>query len=320
MRVLSLLLLSGILCLSGSFAADPPKKAPLKIIPGKVIVPTDAMRRIWGELVSVDLKTRTGTFRNEGNDEVIAFTVMPYAELLHHAAFGDLDDFKIGERAIFRLHQNEEGKWVWLTYIQDEMNFLNGHKEYYTVDRLDPAKGEIEYTHFTADKMLRGKGLILETDENTRYWKNGEPAKFADIKVGDNLRAKSHGVGKGKHHRCWEIFLDDASLEKFQKEQQAAHRKRLEAEGWPGYVDDSSDGVIKLTLFQEGRDLEKDLKAGKNVRLAPAGVDRKAGKPVEGTIKESKKVGNLSAVTITLKSAPPEAFVVAGLARVWLQP
>ena len=49
----------------------------------------------------------------------MSFTVLPYAALLHHAAFGDLQDFRIGERAIFRLHENEAGEWVWLTYIQD---------------------------------------------------------------------------------------------------------------------------------------------------------------------------------------------------------
>ncbi len=95
---------------------------------------------------------------------------MPYAELLHHAAFGDLQDYRIGERAIFRLHQNDEGQWVWLTYIQDEMNFLNSHKEYYWVDRLDPDKGEIECTQANADKsFVRGKELILETDSQTHY-------------------------------------------------------------------------------------------------------------------------------------------------------
>ncbi|MFM8274981.1 MAG: hypothetical protein ACKODX_21990, partial [Gemmata sp.] len=100
-------------------AADP----PAKIMPGKVVIPTDKMRRIWGELVSIDPKTRTGRFRNESDDTVMPFTVMPYAELLHHAARGDLQDFKVGERAIFRLHEDAEGGWVYLTYIQDEMNF-----------------------------------------------------------------------------------------------------------------------------------------------------------------------------------------------------
>ena len=314
MRTLSLFLVMAF----AVSAADPPKKELLKITPGKVIVPTDAMRRIWGELVSVDLKTRTGTFRNEGNDEIVEFTVMPYAELLHHAAFGDLQDYKIGERAIFRMHQNTEGKWVWLTYIQDEMNFLNGHKEYYWVDRVDPAKGEIEYTQANADKSFeRAKGLILETDDQTRYWKNGEMVKFADIKVGDKLRTKSHGVGKGKHHRCWEVFLDDASLEKFQKEQQAVHSKRLAEHGWPGYVDGNAAGEIQLTLFQEGKELAKELKAGRTVRVAPAGADRKPSKAVVGTIKAQKPLGNLTQVTITLMSEPPEALPVGGVVRLW---
>src|SRR5262245_1606558 len=120
-----------VLCIAVPLMAEPPAKAPapkvpaakppLKITPGQVIVPTDRMRRIWGELIQIDPKTRTGNFRNEGNDEVMTFTIMPYAELLHHAANGDIHDFRVGERAIFRLHENEEGKWVWLTYIQDEM-------------------------------------------------------------------------------------------------------------------------------------------------------------------------------------------------------
>ena len=80
------------------------------------------MRRIWGELVSIDHKTRTGTFRNEGTDEVMPFTVTPYAELLHHAARGDLQDFKVGERAIFRLHEDAKtARWVEIHRREDAM-------------------------------------------------------------------------------------------------------------------------------------------------------------------------------------------------------
>src|SRR5271166_4308271 len=78
-------------------ATDAQPRPAAKITPGKVIVPTGRMRRLWGELVSLDLKTRTGTFRNESNDEVLPFTVLPYAELLHHATFGDLQDFRVGQ-------------------------------------------------------------------------------------------------------------------------------------------------------------------------------------------------------------------------------
>jgi hypothetical protein len=300
---------------SATPAADKPV---LKIKPGQVIVPTDRMRRIWGELISLDLATRTGKFRKEDTDEVMSFTVLPYAELLHHATFGDLQDFRPGERAIFRLHENEAGEWVWLTYIQDEMNFLNNHKEYYYVDRIDADKGEFECTDANFDNsFVREKGILIKTDKDTRYWKQGQPAQFADIKIGDKLRTKTHGSGKGKVRVCWEVFLDDESLLKFQNEQKAAEAKRLLAEGSPGYVDKLEGADLELTLFQESGELSHKLKPGMKVRVAPAGVDRKAiGTPAMGSVASARMAGNLGKVTVTL-DAHDTRFVVGNVARVW---
>lgn len=293
-------------------------KPVLKIIPGQVVVPTDRMRRIWGELVSLDLATRTGTFRNETTDQVMSFTVLPYAELLHHATFGDLQDFRVGERAIFRLHENEAGDWVWLTYIQDEMNFLNNHKEYYYVDRIDADKGELECTDANFDKSYtREKGIIIKTDKDTHYWKQGQPVKFSDIQIGDKLRTRTHGIGKGKVHMCWDVFLDDPSLLKFQSEQKAVEAKRLQAEGSPGYVDKLDGTNVDLTLFQESGELSHKLKPGMKVRLAPAGVDRKAiGAPATGSVTAAKMAGNLGKVSIAL-DAGNSPLVVGKVARLW---
>lgn len=298
--------------------AVPPKPA-LKITPGQVIVPTDKMRRPWGELISIDFATRTGKFRKDGTDEIIPFTVLPYAELLHHAAFGDLQDFKVGERAIFRLHENDKGEWVWLTYIQDEMNMMNGHKEYFYVDGINAEKGQLTCTQANFDKsFVREKDILIETDADTHYWKAGLPAKFSDIKVGDKLRTKTHGVGKGKVRMCWEIFLDDESLLKFQTEQKAVHAKRMAEEGAPGYVDALADRELHLTLFQEAGEVSRQLKASQKIRVAIAGVDRKPTlEPVTGTIKESKMAGNLGKVTITL-DADSTAFHAGDLARMWV--
>ena len=313
-------LLALLPCAVLACAAEPPK-APLKITPGKVIVPLDQMKRIWGELVSLDLKTRTGTFRNESNDEISSFTVLPYAELLHHASFGDLQDFRIGERAIFRLHQNEEGKWVWLTYIQDEMNFLNGHKEYYWVDRLDAEKGRIEFAQANADKsFVRTQSLVLQTDKETRYWKDGKPAQFSDIMVGDKLRTKTHGTGKGQLRVCWEVFLDDMSLTKFQAEQQAVHRKRMAEEGMPGYVDEVNGEQVRLTLFQEARETAATLKVGGKVRLAVAGVDRRGGVPMDGAVSAVKSMGSLTLVTLRLTGKASDGLRPTAVARLWFVP
>ena len=314
-----LLILASLLIGSTLIAADAPAKPPLKIIPGQVIVPTDAMRRIWGELISVDLATRTGKFRKEGTDEVMPFTAMPYAELLHHAANGDLQDFRIGERAIFRMHENEKGEWVWLTYIQDQMNMMNGHKEYFYVDTIDAAKGALTVTQANFDRsFVREKGILIETDADTHYWLKGQPAKFSDIKIGDKLRTRTHGIGKGKTQMCWDVFLDDESLAKLQTEQQAVHARRMKEDGAPGYVDEADGRQLRLTLFGEGGEIAKALKAGKAIRVAPAGVDRKpAGAALTGTVTTATTSGRLCRVTLAL-DAPASAFQVAGLARLWV--
>ncbi len=301
-------------------AADAPAKPKLKIIPGQVIIPTGTgeMRRPWGELISLDLKTRTGKFRNESDDSVMSFTVMPYAELLHHAANGDLQDFRVGERAIFRLHENEQGEWVWLTYIQDEMNMLNGHKEYFYVDKIDAAKRALDCTWANFDKsFIRMTNVLIETDGETRFWKVGAPAKFTDIKVGDKLRTKTHGAGQGKRRIAWEVFLDDESLLKFQAEQKAVHTARILKEGAPGYVDAVSGTELKLTLFNEGGDLAKQLKPGQLVRVAPAGADRKpVAPPFSGTITAAATKGRETKAILTLSTSGAK-FQPTGLARLW---
>jgi hypothetical protein len=304
---------------SFALSADPPAKPPLKIVPGQVVIPFDRMQRPWGELISLDAKTRTGTFRRESNDEIVAFTVMPYAELLHHAARGDLQDFRIGERAIFRLHENEKGEWVMLTYIQDEMNMMNGHKEFHHVESVDKEKGTLTVTQGNVDlSYVREKGIVIHTDKETKYWKAGKPAAFDDIRPADTLRTKTRGIGKGKTRIAWDVFLDEESLLKFQAEQKAVHSERLRKEGAAGYVDESKDTQLGLTLFAEADETNKQLKPGKKVTVAPAGVDKKPNAGVvPGTVTSVKTAGQLTKVVVQLEKPGPQ-FTPTNLARLWI--
>lgn len=302
--------------------AAPASKPSLKIIPGKVIVPFDNMRRPWGELISIDPATRTGKFRHETTNEVMPFTILPYAELLHHATFGDVQDFRVGERVIFRLHPNDAGEWVWLTYIQDEMNMMLGHGEYYLVDAIDAGEGKLTVTQGKRDKSyIRETNIPVLTDAETRYWKAGQPARFTDIKIGDALRTKTHGRGEGKVRVAWDVFLDDESLLKFQSEQKAVHAGRMTQFGAPGYVDEPAtpvDGQIEITCFQESLDYLTPLKPGRGVFVAPAGTDRNPTAPaVKGTVVAFKKIGKQSKATIRLERADTH-FSPASLVRVWV--
>jgi hypothetical protein len=297
------------------------EKAPDKITSGKVIVP-EKMKRVWGELVSLDPKTRTGKFRDESNDEVVAFTALPYAELHHHGAFAYLNDFRTGERLYFRLHEDADGKWTQLTAIEDEPSFLRDHQEYYHVDKLDPDKGTIEVTQADARRSgVRARGLVIQTDKDTRFWKNGEPAKFADIKLNDKLRAKTHGTGKGHDRVAWEVFLDDASLDKWQKEQQAVHHKRMTEEGMPGYLDERDGKRLRVTLFPEAAEAGGPLKKGLKVNVSAASAGRRpTGQSVSATVNDVKEIGTLREVTLTCSSEPGDGLTPAAVVRVWIVP
>ncbi|MFM8272352.1 MAG: hypothetical protein ACKODX_08435 [Gemmata sp.] len=158
----------------------------------------------------------------------------------------------------------------------------------------------------------------METDTNTRYWKKGKLASFADIAVGDKLLAKTHGTGKGKRRVCWEVFLDDESRDLWRDEQRAVHAKRMAAEGLPGYVDAAKDAALKLTLFSESADQARGLKVGHKVTVAPAGADRKpTADPVEAVVTAVAPVrGNL--YEVTLKVGAVDGFKPAGVARLWV--
>ncbi len=313
------LLLSFMLFL---FAESEEPKKPIRVITqGQVIVPTEKMRRIWGELISVDLETRTGSFRAESEDKVYPFAAMPYAEMLHHATKGDLSDFIIGERAIFRMHLNEAGKWYWLTYIQDEMNMLNGHKEYYFVETIDESSGRIGFTWARGDKsFIREKGLSLETNSETQYWKDGKPAKFSDIKLGDRLRAKTHGRGKGRSRICWHVFLDEMSLLKFRTRQIAVQDERLAKDGAIGYLDLIKGLEMNFTMFGSGIGLVEQLKSGMKVLVAPAGNNLKqTGESVSGTVVAVGRAGHTHTRPLTLKlDASGKGFFEKGVVRIWL--
>jgi hypothetical protein len=278
----------------------------------------------------LDLKNRTGKFRNESTDEVWDFVVEPYAELLHHGADGDLQDFTIGERAIFRCHPGGEGRPWRLTYIQDEMNFLNGHKEFFFIDKIDAGKNDtaqgagklarLTCHQANADQsFVRTQELTIDVDENTRYFRDGKPATFADLKVGLPIQTKTRGTGSGKDRIAWYVFLDVASLQKFSDEQKAVHAKRLRVEGLAGFCDRVDDGTIEVTLFRETGAFAKKLKAGMKVTLAAAGDDRKAAwDPVETwTVTAAKMQGVHGKVTLHLGASLPTGVKPGAVIRLF---
>jgi len=291
---------------------------PQKIIPGQIIFPVEQMERPWGELISLNLADRTGKFRRESNGEIVEFSVMPYAELVRYVSLGDLQDFRVGERAVFRIHENEPGRKLWLTCIQDELNVMSVHEEYLVVGKIDSDGKRLLCKQEKLDQSyVREEGIIVQANRETRYWKLGKPAKFSDIKIGQTLRTKTHGVRKGKVLVAREIFLDDQSLLKLQLEQEEKHVARMLKDGAPGYIDKVETEQITLTLFYEGEEQIKQLKPGSEVRISPAAIDRKAtAEPITGSVTTLEMRGRSCRVVIAAR-ASTTMFKPTSLARLW---
>lgn len=318
-----------VLGITFAAAADPAPATPkpkAKITPGKPIVPTapGEMRRLWGELISIDPATRTGKFRKMDDDAVYEFVVMPYAELLHHGGQGDLQDYLPTERALFRLHEDEQGVWKYLTYIQDEMNFLKNHKEWYYVTAIEKGRFKCDQANENRESFTREKDVYIDVDARTKYYRGGKEVTLEDVKIGDRMQIKAHGVGQGQKRIAWYAFLDSESLELFAADQREVHANRMKLEGFPGYVDAASvnnagGNTVEVTLFGWARDYNKSIKTGMEVQLAPAGVDMKpTAEPIAAKITAVKPLGNNTKLTLEVTGKLAESVAPPNVVRVWI--
>ncbi|MFN0076840.1 MAG: hypothetical protein ACKVY0_10215 [Prosthecobacter sp.] len=335
------MLLSPFVILHSSFAADAPaaapKEPPPKILPAGDTRRDVAVQKHRGELLSYDPATRAGTFKSSADGVIISFTALPHVLCQHHGALGDMSDYRIGERLRFMLHEGEDGKWNRLGLVAEELEELVAHDEPYFVDKIDAAKGILICTrrNRAGDKIV-WPGMVISTDKDTRYWREGTPdAKFADLAVGMPLFMKTHG-GTGLMERtAWEVLMDKASVEHFKTEQMQTLRQRLTTEGLPGYIDSVTEKEVRLTLFPEvmsfilgqasgakATPAQRALKPRQTVQFSLAGPERAAkGGRCSGKVTLLrpfiKNQSYICEVTIALDSPVPAEFKATAVARVW---
>src|SRR5688572_24235789 len=66
--------------------------------------PSHSDHRVSGELVKVDFIHRSGTFRMNGTEELVDFTMSPFSYLSFLNAEADLRDIPLGTHFLFFLH------------------------------------------------------------------------------------------------------------------------------------------------------------------------------------------------------------------------
>ena len=313
-------------------AAPPaPRQPPPKILPDGDPRRDVAIQKPRGELLSLDLATRSGTYRRSADGVVVPFTVLPHCLCQHDNALGDLSDYRIGERLRFITYEGADGRWNRVGLIAEELAEIVAHKEPYYVDSIDAAQGLLVCTRRDAAKTkIVWPNMQITTDNETRYWLGGKPdAKFSDIQVGMGLYMKTHHGDAFLNRVAWDVFLDDASVEKVKADQTAALEKRLLGDGLPGYWDSASGTEAQVTLFTECMDLllKRRLlsKKGTRVELASAGPDRAATGPrIAATVVQARlyirNTAYIGEIKLTLDAPPPADFKPTSVIRLWPLP
>jgi hypothetical protein len=206
-----------------------------------VAPPPYSEHTMFGELVKVDAAKRSGQFRTDHTGEVVDFTLTDGARLvritqpkagapfkkletivsvMHHDAEASLADVPVGTRCRFRMYQDEHGAFTKVGLMMDDFTWLALNQMTYRLDAIDRGKGELKagrqipppFDYHNERVTVPDLGCaILHVDESTQVWKNGQPAKLADLAVGDSFVVNLTGEGSTTPSRCREIWIGPES-------------------------------------------------------------------------------------------------------------
>ena len=151
--------------------------------------PYHSEHRVRGVLVEADYIHRSGVFRREDTGELVDFTLPPFGSVSYLDAEADLRDVPIGTHFLFRLYQDESGKFTQAATMQDAATLADAHT---------PATEQQRRRHF---EFLKARGLPawidrVEGDRLTVTLFSSDPASlqalFKAEGIDPALWAKEH--------------------------------------------------------------------------------------------------------------------------------
>lgn len=215
-------------------------------------------RQFWGELVGVDLGTRTIVFRRESDDRVLAVRLLPYAEALRTFTPGvPLELFVPGERIVVGVADETEGRYG--TIVRDEVHINYQHNLWYRIETLDA--GALTARQIAANENVvhpdghlmvmpaAPDGVLRWTlDARTVYWRGGAQAPVSELAVGDHVQIRSRMTGRGRQLIAWEI-IDPPSMPLRDAEMRAAADRAVARDGVPVTLVSRQGGEAKLEIL-----------------------------------------------------------------------
>lgn len=191
--------------------------------------PPFAEHVVHGDLVKADAAAHTGQFRTERTGETVEFALLPTASVRYLNAESSLADPPLGTRCRFHLFQDEKGAFTKANLVADDYSHSASNGVSWIAKELLLKDG----------KLHVGKQMALVKDYNgdmqrppeigqaewritpeTRVWKGDQPAKLADLAVGDVLLADFTAEQSGAPAHCTDIWIGEVT-HKAVTEQQA---------------------------------------------------------------------------------------------------
>jgi hypothetical protein len=218
--------------------------------------------RVVGELVHIDALHRSGRFRMDRTEEVVDFTLLPFASVMYLNAEAELLDVPLGMRCRFSLYQDAKGAFTRAAVVTDEFTDLASNKRTYRLDaaKLDEGKllvaWQIPPVENEKAELVKPPDLgrcELLVDEKTRVWKGDKQVKLSDLAVGDELLGNLTGRTATSQGRCTDIYLGVQTHKLAAERQRKKHNAVLKKNGLPAWIDRVDGNKLTVTLFSGDR-------------------------------------------------------------------
>jgi hypothetical protein len=223
--------------------------------------PDRSAHRVGGELLEVDAGGRGGRLRLDGGGETVAFTLPPFASVLHLGADAELADLPLGIHCWFHLHQDGQGAFTRAALIEDDCSDLLRSRLTYRIEHVDAAAGIVHIARQLPpirnyqDAMITPPDvgrLELAVGDGTRAWKGDQRCALADLAVGDVLLMNRSGaITSSSQGRCSDLWIGAGTHAAISERQRLRQRARTKAQGMPAWID-GIDGRKLTILFFAG--------------------------------------------------------------------
>ena len=212
--------------------------------------PLHSEHRIGGKLVKLDVVTRSGQFRSDGEGELHDFTLLPFASVLYLNAHADLRDVPMGTHLHFSLYQDEKGSFTNAAGLMDDFSDLAGEGCTFRLDSIGIKEGKLSVTKLNStQKQSDLERRELRFDDKTLLWKDAKQVRASELVVGDRLLVNLTGSSPRNAESCTEIWVGADTHKLVTERQRKKHNAFLKNRGLPAWIDRSEGKKLTITLF-----------------------------------------------------------------------